>query len=240
LHPTGESEPAANRVPPAIHLTADAGVQAYKEPYPRIESDGSHRSAFIPGRAVVHVAATRGAWAQVSIDDEIVGWVEGSHLIPPIGTRIAPSPRNPTPSAGATNQTTINVDTLVAALAGIGIIMSAVLDWTQGVAVNSFKIPLTFLFDPNTTTRNPRLGYFVIALGVVGVFLGFVRNARGLRGLVGLAALAIAVLFCGQIAVQLSDAHSNASFTDIVGAGPWLTGIAGIALVVSAFLSPEI
>ena len=239
MSPTGASEPPHNGTPPAVHLTDDPGVQAYTEPYPRVDSDGSHRAAFIPGRTVVRVVAVRGAWAQLTLDDQIVGWVEGSHLLPPIGQRIiVPPPRNQSSSATAPGQA-INVDTLVAVLAGIGIIIGAVMDWTQGIAVNSFKLPFAFLFDSHTTSTNPRIGHFVVALGIAGVILAFVRSARALRGVVGLAVLGIAVLYCAQVAVGLSDANSNQSFTDIVGAGPWLTGIAGIALAVSAFLSPD-
>jgi hypothetical protein len=223
---------------PAVHLTADTGAQAYKEPYPRVATDGSHRAEFIPGRAVVHVVSIRGSWAQVIVNDEIVGWVEGSQLIPPIGTPIASVSRTPASSESARSQSTnIDIDTLVAALASIGILIGAVVDWTQGIAANSFKIPAAYLVDPHTTSRDPRLGYFVIALGIAGVFLSFVRNARFGRGAVGIAALGIALLFCGQVAVQLSDQHSHASFTDIVGAGPWITGIAGLALAASALLS---
>src|SRR6476646_3582486 len=98
---------------PAVHLTADAGAQAYNEPYPRVATDGSHRAAFIPGRAVVHVASIRGSWAQVLVNDEIVGWVEGSQLIPPIGTPIASVSRTPTSSdALSSPSTTIEIDTL--------------------------------------------------------------------------------------------------------------------------------
>ena len=221
---------------PAVHLTADAGVQAYGQPYPRVETDGSHRAAFIPGRAVVHVVGTQGAWVQVMIDDEVVGWVEGSQLIPPIGTPII-SPRNQV-AVPASNATTINVDGLVAVLASIGLVMSAVLDWTQGIGVNSFKIPAAFLVDAHTTSRQPRIGHLVLALGILGVLLSFARGARSWRGLIGVAALGVSVLYCVQVAVQLSDVHSSTSFTDVVGAGPWLTGIAGIALFVSAFLAP--
>jgi hypothetical protein len=224
--------------PPAVHLAADAGVQAYKQPYPRVETDGSHRVAFIPGRAVVHVVGTQGAWAQVMIDGDVVGWVEGSQLIPPIGTPIMP-PRNQV-AAAPSNPTAINVDSLVAVLASIGIIMGAVLDWTQGIAVNSFKIPAAFLLDAHTTSHQPRIGHVVVALGVLGVLLSFARGARPWRGLVGVVALGVSVLYCAQIAVQLSDVHSSTSFTDVVGAGPWLTGIAGLALLVSAFLAPAV
>lgn len=223
---------------PAVHLAADAGVQAYREPYPRVATDGSHRATFIPGRAVVHVVTIRGSWAQVIINDQVIGWVEGSQLIPPIGAPIASFARTPASSENARSQsTTIDIDTLIAVLASIGILIGGVVDWTQGVGANSFKIPAAFLVDAHTRSRDPRLGYFILALGIAGVLLSFVRNARLGRGLVGLAAVGIALLFCGQVAVQLADQHSHTSFTDIVGAGPWITGIAGIALAASALLA---
>jgi hypothetical protein len=236
---TEESEQARGNVaPPPVHLAADSGVQAYTEPYPRFKSNGSNRAAFIPGRAVVHVAGVQGAWVQVMLDGDVVGWVEGAQLIPPIGVRpTVPLLPNQMPPMVATNQPAINIDTFVAVLAGIGIIMGAVLDWTQGIAANSFKIPALFLFDPHTKSPDPHLGYFVVGLGVAGVFLAFVRNARMWRGLAGAAAIGVAVLYCGQVGVQLSDINSKLSFTDVVGAGPWLTGIAGVALLSSAFLA---
>ena len=91
--------------------------------------------------------------------------------------------------------------------------------------------------DAHTTSHDPRLGYFVVGLGFLGVLLSFARDPRLGRGIVGLATLGIAMLFCGQVAVQLSDQHSRMSFTDIVGAGPWITGIAGLALAASAFVT---
>jgi hypothetical protein len=221
-----------------LRAVGDAGVQAYKEPYPRVVSDGSTRAAFIPGRTVVDIAAVQGVWAQVTVDDEVVGWVSGARLIPPIETRLVPPPNN-APSDIATDHQAINVDMVVATLAGIGILIGAVVDWNQGIAANSFQIPVAFLVDTNTTSRDPRLGYFVLGLGIVGAFLSFVRSARVWRVLVGSAALGIAVLYCCQVAVGLSDHHSNASFTFVVGDGPWLTGLAGVALVASAFLAPS-
>ena len=129
----------------------------------------------------------------MTVDSQVVSWVS-SQLIPPIGTPIASRIQSPVSSAFASNQTSINVDTLVAVLAGIGIIMGAVLDWTQGITANSFKIPAAFLVDTHTRSPNPRLGYFIVALGILGVLLAFVRNARIVRGLVGSAAFGIAVL----------------------------------------------
>jgi hypothetical protein len=236
--PVGGSEAAPSGGGPFVHLAADDGVQAYKEPYPRVATDGSHRSAFIPGRAVLRVSATQGSWAQVVLNDEVVGWVEGSQLIPPIGQRLAPPAPYPASSAATANGVPVSVDTLVGALAGLGILIGAVVDWTQGISVNSFKIPAAVLFDGNTTSRNPRLGIFVLALGVAGLLLAFVRNARLWRAVIGAAAFGIAFLYCAQVASQLSDHHVHASFTDVVGAGPWVTGVAGLVLVVSAVVAP--
>jgi hypothetical protein len=240
--PVGGSDSAPSGAASAVHLAADQGVQAYKQPYPQVATDGSHRAAFIPGRAVLRVATIQGSWAQVFLNDEVVGWVEGSQLIPPIGPRVAPpspyqypSPASPSPP---TSDLGVSVDTLVAALAGLGILIGSAVDWTQGIAANSFKIPAAVLFDANTTSRNPRLGFFVLGLGIAGLLLAFVRNARLWRGIVGAAAGGVAFLYCAQVASQLSDHHVHASFTDIVGAGPWVTGGAGLVLVVSAVLAP--
>src|SRR5205807_2793563 len=64
-----------------VRLSPDAGLQTFSEPYPSIQRDGTMRRSYIPGRAIVHVSAVKGDWAQVSVDGDAVGWVDGRQLL---------------------------------------------------------------------------------------------------------------------------------------------------------------
>jgi hypothetical protein len=221
-----------------VHLSPDTGIQTYTEPYPGLQRDASTRGPYIPGREIVYVSAAHGDWVQVTVDGAALGWVDGRQLVPPVFG--SPARRYdaalPAPALRSTNATTVNIDALVGALAGVGVMIGALVDWTQGIAVNSFRIPLFVLFDPKTTSSQPRLGYVVVAIGLLGVIVSFLPPVRLLRVLFGLLALAAAALYCGQVASQLSDLGSRLSFTDVVGPGPWVTGIAGIVLGASPLL----
>ena len=95
------------------------------------------------------------------------------------------------------------------------------LDWTQGVAaVTSFKVPVTFLFDYKTTTQNPDLGWFLIAIGVTALVVSLFVRAGIWRVLLGILALVAASLFVIQIARGLSDSNTNLSFTRCRRPGP--------------------
>jgi hypothetical protein len=225
-----------------VHLSPDVGIQAYTEPYPRPQSDETKVPLYIPGREVVHVTDIRGEWVQVMINGKVVGWVDGRRLLPPVSTSIAAyapgAPAPPSSPAGrSADAQTVQLDVLVGALAGIGVVAGALVDWTQGlVSVNSFRFPFAFLFDPKTTSRDPRLGYFVLAVGLLGAFVSFLPRAGAWRVVFGLLALTIAVLYCGQVANQLSNSGRGTSFADVVGAGPWVTGVSGLVLAVSPVL----
>lgn len=221
-----------------VHLTPDGGIQTYSEPYPGLQRDASTRGPYIPGREILHVSAAHGDWVQVTVNGDALGWVDGRQLVPPVS---GPTARRydaalPAPAFPSTNAMSVNIDVLVGSLAGVGVVIGALIDWTQRIAVNSFRIPLLVLFDPKTTSSQPRLGYFVVAIGLLGVLVCFFQSLRLLRVLFGLLALVAAALYCGQVASQLSDIGSRLSFTDIVGPGPWVTGIAGIVLAASPLL----
>jgi hypothetical protein len=211
-----------------MHISPDGGIQTYLQP------DGATLGPHVPSREILHVAAVRGAWAQIVIDGEVVGWVDGRRLLPPAGESISPQvvveQQTPVTSIGAP---AMRVDGLVGALAAIGVMVGALLDWTQGIALNSFKLPVAFLFDPNTTSRDPRLGYLLVGVGLLGLLFSFVRGTALLRILLGGLALGVAMLYCGQIAHEISKTGSSGSFTDVVGAGPWVTGISGLVLLLS-------
>ena len=129
---------------------------------------------------------------------------------------------------------------LVGVLAGVGVLVGALIDWTRIVALNSFRIPAAFLFDPKTTSRDPRLGYVVLAIGLLGVCVAFLPRARGWRVVLGLLALLVGALYCAQVASLLSESGGRVSFTDFVGPGPWVTGIAGFVLAISPLLGSTV
>lgn len=238
--PTAPTAPTGAAANAAVHLSPDAGIQAYSEPYPRVQPGGTMRRAFIPGREVVHVSATRGDWVELTANGYDVGWVDGRQLVPPAaGTSPRYVPAAPAPMSASTNAQILQVDVLVGALAGIGVLIGALVDWTQGIAVNSFHLPAAFLFDSRTTSRDPRLGWLVIVIGLLGVLISFLPLPGGWRVLLGLLAVLVAVLYCGQVASRLNDLGAHASFTDVVGAGPWVTGIAGIVLAMSPLFKPR-
>jgi hypothetical protein len=241
--PTAPTAPAVSTGAGAnadVHLSPDAGIQAYSEPYPRVQSGGTMRRAFIPGREIVHVSASQGDWVHVTANGYDVGWVDGRQLVPPAaGTSRLYAPAAPAPASTSTKTQTVEVNVVVGALAGVGVLIGALVDWTQGIAVNSFHISAAFLVDSHTTSRDPRLGWLVIVFGLIGVLVSILPLAGAWRALFGLLAVLVAVLYCAQIASRVNDLGGHVSFTDLIGAGPWVTGIAGVVLALSPLFKPR-
>jgi hypothetical protein len=212
------------------------GLQTYPEPYPSF-FEGAEPGPRVVGS--VQVDDVKGMWAKVSVDGEARGWVDGRRLEPPVAAPVmvsdSPAGTMPAPSrTAAPGVISISIDGIIGALAAIGIIVGAALDWTQGIAaVTSFKVPVNFLFDYKTTTRDPHLGGFLIAIGVLALLVSLFMRAGIWRVLLGILAVAAASLFFIQIARGLSDSNSNLSFTDVVGPGPWVTSVSGFVLMLS-------
>ena len=230
---------------PGVHLTPDIGLKVFVEPYPAF---GVNAGTFLPGREVVQVVAMRGTWVQVMHNGAVAGWVDGRGLVPPIGGVT----NYPTPSTTVKHQWTaapaaateaqgvmVTLESIVGALGALSIIVGALIDWASSiVSITSFKVPVEFLFDPKTTSRDPKLGLFLLAFGLVGALASFFPGGRRWRVLFGLLALAAAITYCMQIAANIPDG-SSISFTDIIGAGPWVTGIGGIVLMLSPLMKPR-
>jgi hypothetical protein len=218
------------------HLTPDAGIQAYPEPYPPYPAT---LGPFLAGRQPVQVVAVRGTWAQVFADGAEQGWVEGASLIPPIG---ALAPRAPTSgrsggAAASNRQSGIAPDQVIGTVGALGMIIGALVTWTQIVSINAFKFPVEFLWDNKTTSHNPRLGWFIIVLGGLGLVASLVRGADLWRTVIGILGVIIAVLFLIQVANGLTASvgpfQPHLGFTDVVGGGPWITGIGALVLGLS-------
>jgi hypothetical protein len=193
----------------------------------------------------VQVVEVRGTWAHVVADGEDLGWVEGSQLIPPIvppvgaGIQYATAPiRVPAGVVTANTQRTISPGQIVGAIGALGMIIGALVTWTQIVSINSFKFPVQFLFDNKTQSHNPRLGWFIVVLGVLGIAASLARGAELWRTILGIFGVLIAALFLLQVASGLSSTAvgpfgAHAGFMDVVGGGPWITGIAAVLLGIS-------
>ena len=167
---------------PPVHLTSDDGVQSYTEPYPRFSPGGSNRAAFIPGRSVVHVAAVEGEWVQVIVDDAVVGWVNGSQLVPPIGTQRPVHPTSSIPSPTSPY--------VVVASKPVG----------NGFAVAALTLGIIGAVLALTSP-------FGSIIGIICALLGLIFGLSGLRNAnrygAGLAGLAISGIVLGSLALVL-------------------------------------
>jgi hypothetical protein len=125
---------------------------------------------------------------------------------------------------------------VVGAVASVGIILGALFDWAS--TSNAFKVPAMFLFDMHTRSRDPKIGFVLFGIGILGVIVSFVTSRGVRRVLLGGVAVVIAGLFCVQIQRAISDTPlgRGMSLTDVIGGGVWLTALAGIVLALSPLL----
>jgi hypothetical protein len=225
--------------PPPVHLAPDVGLQAYADPYPSVHSGQAGRRAYLPGRQVLTVSRVMGEWVQVAVDGSDVGWVDGRQLVPPaVGAYVAGTsaylPVAVAPPAPAAP--VVTVDLFAGVLASAGIVLGAVLSWVQLVSVNSFSVPIVFLFDPDTDARNPRLGWLLLVFGVLGLVTTFARAARQWRVLLGAFTALVAIVYMGQVAAALPE---GLDFSEAIGAGVWVTLVSGVGLMLSAAFVPH-
>jgi hypothetical protein len=213
-----------------VHLAPADGLQTYAQPYPRfIDTDES--GPVINAGEQLAVGAVQGPWVQVSTGDEVIGWVDGRKLIPPVSAPVMMAPI-PETTRRQRRVFALSPEAIVGALASIGIAVGALLEWTQGRhARSAMHVPVQYLFDNRTTADQPRFGYFLIGIAVVAFVLSLIPKAAIWRVFLGAIVVAIATLFCVQLAEAVSD--KSKSFVDVVGAGPWVAGASGLLLVCS-------
>jgi hypothetical protein len=221
------------------HVAPPDGLQAYAEPYPPYPAP---RDAYIPGGETLEVRSIRGAWAEVAVNGLVVGWVEGRRLVPPLPEAhtlhvySAPAERLRTIRSQAANGLAVTANGLVGAFAAIGVVVGALLTWTKPIDVDSFDVPIAFLFDFDTASRDPKLGPFLIGAAIVALVASFFRGGASWRVLGGAVAFTAAALFCIQVARQLAEERGGPTLGDVVGLGPWIAGASGLALAISPAL----
>jgi hypothetical protein len=214
----------------ARHLTPDAGLQAMVAPDPN-----AALAPFLAGRIAVLVSTTRGSWAEVELEGESkpTGWVDGRQLIPPINDPTA-APRTaavtPGPTIPPVRTSPDLVKNSIAGLASGGIILGVLLDWLNFPGTNAFHIPFPSLFDYKNTSADPKLAYFLLACGIVGLILSFVDHTGVGRVLCGGVAVLLSILYVAWLG---HDLPSSVQVTDLMGPGVWVAGIGGVILMVS-------
>lgn len=224
-----------------VHLAPFGGLQTYKQPYPRFTEDDEAGPMLNDGQEV-EVGEVRGTWVQVAFDGDIIGWVDGRKLVPPVGPPVrmaaTSSTQLPPPTTSTSTPTiTLTAGTIVGIVASIGIIVGASLRWIQVLfgGVSAFDTPVQFLFNNHTRSQDPNVGIFLVALGIVGMLLSLFARGAIWRVFIGILAIVIAAVFLIQM-VELVSGTSR-SFTDFTGAGPWVTGVSGLVLMLSAMLN---
>jgi hypothetical protein len=218
------------------HRVPPDGVQGYAQP----STEGA-LGEFVPPGAQVGLVKTQGDWAEVVIGGT-TAWVDGRLLMPPpktvapAGVRTAPS--RPTSTIRTASST--SAWAVLSAIAGVGVLVGAIFEWlASSLNFNSFDVPVQFLFGTYTLQdREPRVGYFLVAFGVVAILTSFREDAVWVRRIAGMLALATAALFCYQVQDAISGAYSvgfanrSLQFFDVIGSGPFITGISGLVLAV--------
>jgi hypothetical protein len=217
-----------------VHVAPADGLQAYTQPYPRFV-DADFTGPRINAGEQLDIAVVQGAWVQVSTpDDGVIGWVDGRKLIPPVTAPVTMAPI-PETTRMQSRVFAVTFEAIVAAVASIGIAVGALLDWLQGRhAVSAMGVPMQYLFDNRTAANQPRLGYLLLGVAAVALVLSFIPRAAIWRVLLGAIVIAVASAFCIQLAQATSG--TNKAFLDVVGAGPWVTGTAGLLLLCSPAL----
>jgi hypothetical protein len=109
------------------------------------------------------------------------------------------------------------------------------LNWARAPGTNAFKIPAQALFDPSGTSSQPKLGFLIAGLAVLAFLLVVANAPRWLSFMSGAVCLGGAGLYAYRIQ-RLLAGLGHASFTEVLGPGPWITAIAAAVLMASAML----
>jgi hypothetical protein len=122
----------------------------------------------------------------------------------------------------------------IAIVGGILAVISCFLTWSDADGLSwssSFKVPLRFLWDKETSHGGAKLGVPLVAVaGAVAVLsLGRILPVDFLRRVGGLVLLGATALFV----VQLGRRFGWDNLNDNVGIGPWLCGAGGLLAVLA-------
>jgi hypothetical protein len=188
----------------------------------------------------VRVLAESGPVCKVRCVDGTEGWTVRDALLPLGAHRSADFAAVTAPTTSSrlpASSGLVGPRTLLAFLGGIGVMIGALADWSRGGSANSFKVPVSSLFDWKSQNQDPKLGYFLIGIAVLCLMLAFVKANGAVLVLSGLAAVAASLLYMVQLNSAGHAYGGSASFTEFVGPGAWILGISGLVLLISPLVA---
>ena len=213
----------------STHRTPSGGMRVWGQPDPTAEP-----MARLDGRAAVRVHEERGAWARVTTEAGVGGWVDGRRL---------EAAKAPTGAGAATPLLGGGLEIRPMLLAGgFLVVVTSFLSWfdTVGGTSNGFDVPIPFLWD-TAAISGLSIGAVTLVIGAaIAVAALWPKPVPPFAIQVGRAAgafaLIIALLFVVQVFRGVSDDGGSVAdaFTKFMGIAPYFLATGGVLALMGA------
>jgi hypothetical protein len=144
------------------------------------------------------------------------------------------------PSARTTTRSTRRRVRPFGILGGVGLIVSAFLEWVLGIGISARGFSIDFLLQTHSAGTNVRLMPVLLGLGALAIFFSLVAPWPPMRLLVGLVAVAIPLAFawrayewtgCWCIDHPRDLVRIARDFKDLLGPGVYVTFVSGVLVL---------
>jgi hypothetical protein len=188
-----------------------------------------------------------GDWARVECSNGWIAWVDGRYLLPigSVAAAAAGFAAAPAMSAPALDTSPVKVGAVALSVPLVGAaaaLIAAFLPWisTGPVSENAMNLPITFLFDYETTeTGGLKIGWVVIALAALAVAL-CVRPENvpaQARRAVGWGLVLIPTVYVAQLQRAAGTLQTGSVFS-LIGFGVYIALGAGLCVAMGKFAKP--
>ncbi len=215
--------------PPFVptHEAPPEGLRAWLGPDPKAPVVAS-----VLAGTPLEVVSKRRGWAKVRASNGFVGWVDRSQLVP-----VEVDDPDLAQIMSGTRRLQFRKERVWTAAGGVVVLISALLTWSRlSAPARGFDVPFSFLIDyTNRLDGGITVGLVLVAIGLAGVGLGFVKAPLWVGRLLGWMTVAVVVLFTAQF-VRLLNASVIEEFfsTDVLTAVLDNTGIAPVIAAAGA------
>ena len=136
------------------------------------------------------------------------------------------------------------VGQMLAALGGIAVAISIILDWVDFTSRgalhenNATLVSFEFLFDKGTESHNPSILIILIPAAALLLLAAMLPSFRVAGVVGGVGATLVPVLYCLQVQRGLDDelAGTRVGLFDFIGAGVYVALVGGVVGVIGSLL----